>query len=474
MRVLLTVHQFLPDHFSGTETLTYWTARELRSLGHEVRVLTARLARQAPPDEEALDSYEYDGLRVHRFHLAGTPTLEQPNTVEAEYDNRLAARKLEQVLTEFRPDVVHFFHLARLSASLIDVCRRRGLPTVLTATDFWFICPTTQLRLPDNSPCSGPDPWGVNCLRHFLTWTGRKHLASIVSALPDRVVAAVVAACRTPLLSKAGVTARVRALVDRPRFLRDKLNEVDRVLAPSRLMERMLTNYTLPESKVLYRPFGIESAAPTSSTATAPAAEENSLRVGFIGTLVEHKGAHVFIDAALRLADERIIFKVYGRPGDFPEYAERLRMQASGNPRIHFLGTFASKNIGGIFAGLDVLVVPSVWYENTPLVIYSAQAYGCPVVVTDLEGMAEVVDHEVNGLLFPRGDAEGLAEALRRLARDADLLARLRRNARRPKTIAQYAAECVAVYEEVLGRHLKAPRVDTKPFETGQGQAESA
>jgi glycosyltransferase involved in cell wall biosynthesis len=108
------------------------------------------------------------------------------------------------------------------------------------------------------------------------------------------------------------------------------------------------------------------------------------------------------------------------------------------------------------------------------LVIYSAQAYGCPVVVTDLEGMTEVVDHEVNGLLFPLGDAEGLAEALRRLARDADLLARLRRNARRPKTIAQYAAECVAVYEEVLGRHLKAPGVDTKPFEPGQGQAESA
>ena len=68
-----------------------------------------------------------------------------------------------------------------------------------------------------------------------------------------------------------------------------------------------------------------------------------------------------------------------------------------------------NESIGDVFSELDVLVVPSVWYENTPLAIYSAQEAGCPVIASNLGGMSEVIKHEKNGLLFEAGDFVGLA-----------------------------------------------------------------
>ena len=94
--------------------------------------------------------------------------------------------------------------------------------------------------------------------------------------------------------------------------------------------------------------------------------------------------------------------------------------------------------------------MPSIWHENTPLVIYFAQAAGCPVVVSNVEGMTEVVKHGVNGLVFQTGNAAALAEAIKILAKDRKLLRRLAQKAKKPKSISEYAAELVTIYETLL------------------------
>ncbi len=91
-----------------------------------------------------------------------------------------------------------------------------------------------------------------------------------------------------------------------------------------------------------------------------------------------------------------------------------------------------------------------MWHENTPLVVYSAQTAGCPVVASDVPGLSEVVRDGENGLLFPRQDGAALAAALRRLSRDRELLLKLASNAPRPKSIEEYAAELGALYEELI------------------------
>ena len=156
MRILLTVHEFLPEHSAGTEVLTLTSALALRERGHDVRILTGFHARTPLSDHERFDRYEYRGIPVDRFKRSAGPMGSQANFVETEYNNLLVAAHFERLLDGYRPDVVHFFHLMRLSASLVDVCSRRRLPMVFTPTDFWFMCPTVHLRLPDGAHCDGP------------------------------------------------------------------------------------------------------------------------------------------------------------------------------------------------------------------------------------------------------------------------------------------------------------------------------
>jgi glycosyltransferase involved in cell wall biosynthesis len=447
MKVLLTTHVFLPDYSSGTEILTLDTARELQRLGHEVEICTGFPSSPGLSDSERFDSYVYEGIRVHRFLHDVGPMGGQSNVVETEYNNLLFASWFRNYLRHFAPDIVHFFHLKFLSASGIDVCHELGIPMAMTPTDFWLICPNNQLRLPDNSPCKGPDANGVNCLKHAVFNSQSIGVARIFNRLPTKAVAAMIWGANHNLLSSSRFSPLVRALYRRPGFLRERMNKLGKVIVPTRLMQEMLVSNGLKPEKVVFSRFGIR---PARQEPHAPAAE-GLLRIGFIGGLAEHKGAHLLIQAVRLLPSTvPIELKIYGRSDLNSSYFDQLVRTADSDQRIRFCGTFPNGEIGNIFSNLDVLVVPSIWYENTPLVIYSAQAAGRPVIASNLGGMAEVVEHEKNGLLFEAGNVEALAAAIGRLVRDRILLESLAANSASPKTIAGYVGELVIHYNELL------------------------
>jgi glycosyltransferase involved in cell wall biosynthesis len=122
-----------------------------------------------------------------------------------------------------------------------------------------------------------------------------------------------------------------------------------------------------------------------------------------------------------------------------------LQDAANGYAGITFAGTFASDEIFTVMSNLDVLIVPSMWYENTPLVIYSAQAAGTVVVASDFPGISEAVRNEVDGLLFPAGDAAALARQLTRLA-SRQLRGRLRSAIKPPKSTRKYVDELLQMW----------------------------
>ena len=114
-------------------------------------------------------------------------------------------------------------------------------------------------------------------------------------------------------------------------------------------------------------------------------------------------------------------------------------------------GAFPGSGLQGVLEGFDVLVVPSVWYENAPLVISEARATGIPVVASRLGGMAEMVRDGVDGLLFAPGDDRALAAALRRLATEEGLLDRLREGNRPPRWIDDEVGDLRSVYAGLIG-----------------------
>lgn len=445
MKILLVVHLFLPDYFSGTEILTLNTALELRARGHQVEVLTGFPGAAHLSDAERFDCYTHEGIPVTRFKHAHAAMGDQSNVAEQEYDNHLVARHFTTLLDRFKPDLVHFFHLMRISASVVDICVQRGIPTVLTPTDFWFVCPTSQLRLPDGSMCAGPDAIGANCVRHLATLKMPGFAASIMKRIPESMLSTGVRAASLSPLRHMRPANMVAALSRRQSFLQQRLNCIDKVLVPTRVMQQTLLRHGLDPARVRYCAYGLRLAY-------LPARERDQaqgpLRLGVIG-IGDHKGAHVLLAAVLQLPAADLVVNIYGRLSDFPDDARRLELLAAGDKRVRFCGSFPNDQIGVVLSQLDILVVPSLWFENAPLVIYSAQAAGVPVVGSETAGISELITDGDNGRLFPPGDVGRLAEIISALEQDRDQIVRYSERARMPKTIATYADELLTIYSEL-------------------------
>ncbi|OPY58762.1 MAG: D-inositol 3-phosphate glycosyltransferase [Pelotomaculum sp. PtaU1.Bin035] len=441
MKIILTVHQFLPDFFTGTEILTYDTAKELQKRGHQVEVWTGFPLNREISENKDIDNYLFDGIFVQRFYHYYKRSTSLDKLWEYEYNNEIFSKYFIELLKNKRPDLVHSFHLGNLSASLIAECVKLNIPTVFTATDFWFICPKCQLLLADNSICGGPGAYSINCFAHMLN---RDYL----NLMPCWLFKSLIWLAEQSWFPEKRYLPLLRAVVSRTGFLKEMINRLDRVLAPTHLMKKVLLEYGLDPDKICYVPYGINlnniEKPPLKSAG-------NKVRLGFIGTIAEHKGVHILLEAVRLLPkDVPVEISVYGKLEEVPEYTARIKEIAGGDGRIHFRGTFPGQEIGFVFSQLDCLVVPSVWYENTPLVIYSAQAANTPVIATNLGGMSEVIRHEINGLLFEKGDTAQLAHLIMRLCQDRNLLSTLSANAVKAKSIPAYVDELEELYSELL------------------------
>lgn len=467
MHVLLTVHQFFPEYQSGTEVLTFSVAKELLRRGHRVSVFTGYPAQTSLTDAQRFDQYEIEGIQVHRFHHAFVPMGDQNVVSELEYNNRLAASYFARLLGDLAPDVVHFFHLSRLGVGLIDAVTQACIPACYTPTDFWAACPTSQLLLPNGEVCAGPTSEGGNCIAHVASlakWRAWK----ITSRLPARVIELAVNVARSAGVQYAQLH-EMTALGERARFNVSRLNALQRIFSPTKIMTDMLVRQGVRPDLVVQSAYGLDVSSFTQAVPRSRV--DGPLQLGFIGTLASHKGCHVLISAFRRLPEGSARLKIYGELAQFPDYVAQLRAAATGREDIEFCGTFPNHEIGEVLAGLDALVVPSVWYENAPLVVFSALAAFRPVIASNFAGMAEVVQDGSNGLLFKPRDSEHLARCLGELLDNPGLLARLSANCRPPKSIASYVDELCETYaqrpqEQASTASPLAHPQDLQPFNT--------
>lgn len=465
MRIALGVHQFLPEFYAGTEVLTYRTARELRNRGHEVIILAGYPALVDVPleDHNRFDEYTHDGFHIYRFLQAPVSMGTQTNPVEIDYNNELVRSKFEEILTKHKIDLVHFFHFNKISTAVIDSCVNLKIPSVFTATDFWFVCPASTLQLPDHSVCPGPDPDSLNCIRHYLQLS-----------LPEKAVEKVAAATDETMRSYLNRAQKGQPFTEkffggdhedynlhfhntyvgmmrRPAFLQQQARKLGRIIVPTKLVHRIFSENGLPPEKLQLIPYGVDLDGLIRHHNRG---RREELHIGYIGTMKEHKGVHILIEAVRKLQTQapNLRLTLYGDMKLDPEYSERLYQLAEGDSRIEFKGTFKPDQIWSILSDFDALVVPSTWYENTPLVVLSAQAAGCPVLATDLEGMSEAIKHRHNGMLFPSGDEQVLSDQLGELYTTRDLLQTLSTNCIMPMSVPTYIDKLEEVYASLKPR----------------------
>lgn len=433
--------------------LTHSVANELLALGHEVSVFTGYPARDLIPDAKRFDRYEVDGISVYRFHHSFVPMGGQQVVSEIEYNNHLTAGYFKGLLDELKPDVVHFFHFSRLGAALVDVARALGIPAYYTPTDFWAVCPTSQLLLPDGRTCAGPSSHGGNCVKHVALLTRWRHYSVVVNYLPNRAIDAFAVVAKAGHGVNFPFRQEIAALSRRKTFNVSRLNALQGIVSPTQLMTDVLTSNGVNPELIKQSAYGINVAGFEKFQREYP--DGRPIIFGYIGTLAPHKGCHVLVNAFSKLAKSNAVLKIYGNPKEFPDYVAALHTASKGNDAIEFCGTFPNAQIADVLSCIDVLVVPSVWYENTPLVVYSALAAKCPVIASNYPGMSEVVRGGWNGLLFEPNNVDALSACLARLYSEPTLLQTLSECCAPPKSIAAYVDELLCLY----AKRYQAPKL---------------
>ena len=237
--------------------------------------------------------------------------------------------------------------------------------------------------------------------------------------------------------TSSGVDGLAEGMDRRAGTVRAALANVDLFLAPTDFARERAIEFGAPAAKVRLFPYGVLRGAPRARH------EGTRRRFGFMGTLSPHKGAHVLVEAFRALADPSLTLDLHGSLTVQPAYVASLRRAAEGDSRIRLRGPFVEGEQDQVLASLDALVVPSIWWENSPLVVIEALAAGLPVIASRTGGVAELVPASA-GILVPPGDPAALREALASVASGARLAA-----GHAPlslKTVAEEAAELEALY----------------------------
>lgn len=445
MRIVFVSHFYPPKYNAGTENYTAGLAAAFRAEGHEVQVVCAEDWESGRAYWNGVTHDTRDGVSVHRIHLNWTQAHD-PNRVL--YLSPLVDTWFDQFLAQTRPDIVHVMSAYSLGIGVLRSVRRAGIPLLLTLMDFWFLCPSIQLLRSDGHLCDGKTTaWECQaCLLERSGW-----FRQFNHALPQAAVQAPLfgTLAHLPLITRRrGLRGMLLNMQERKRLMAEVLDLPDKVVSHSAFLRDLFAQHTGRAIDVL--PLGHDLSWRGAGVTKTPSPV---LRFGYIGQLHPTKGVHLLVEAFhhARLG-EAARLDIWGDTSRDPAYVQSLRRLIQNHPAIQLRGRFERPTLAAVLAEIDALVVPSIWYENAPLVIHEAFAAKTPVVTSKLGGMAEAVRHEVDGLLFAHNDVTALAQALRRLCRQPGLLGQLEAGIPAVKTVDQEVGELTAIYEELVSR----------------------
>jgi glycosyltransferase involved in cell wall biosynthesis len=432
MRVLLAVHHFPPKYSAGAELYTMQLARELLRRGHEAEVVCVETLAASQPFGVRAEPDRYEGIPVWRLHLG---LRDAP--ANWSYANPAIKAWLHERMRIWQPDIMHLHSGYLIGVGAITAAYALGIPTVITLHDYWFLCPRITLLRGDGTLCRQPPDDPAACA-WCLQLDRRRY------RLPEQISGGWAGKVWMKLAAAEG-RAEQQARRD---TLRAALAMADLVIAPSQFLADVMKQWGQPVRVIR---LGLLNERLTDIPAVQ---EKATLRLGYIGQIAPHKGVHLLITAVNQLppSDKGIELTIFGNLAHNPAYTRQLQRLIGNHPHIHLAGPFNHDQLPAILSTIDVIVVPSIWYENSPLTILEAHAAGRPVVTSRLGGMAELVRDEVDGLHFTPNDSRDLARQLERLRSETGLLERLRDGIQPPRSFAAEMHLLLEHYTTLLER----------------------
>jgi glycosyltransferase involved in cell wall biosynthesis len=388
MKVLQVIHGFPPRYNAGSEVYTQTLAHGLAK-NHNVYVFTRQenmfLPEYAMTEEcDPLDAR----IELHIINMARGRDGYSHEEVDTQFGN---------ILERIDPDIVHIGHLNHLSTSLVFEANKRNMPIIFTLHDYWLMCPRGQFiqMYPENPAdlwalCDGQghSKCAERCYqRYFAGHDGKVNgdLAHWTSWVQNRM-----------------------------EHVHEVCKMVDMFIAPSRyLMRRFTDDFGIPSDKITYVDYGFD----LTRLVDRKRIKGEPFTFGYIGTHIPAKGIHHLIEA-FGIIEGPAILRIWGRHRGVE--TENLKAFANALPdakqhSIKWMDEYRNQEIvNDVFNQCDTIVVPSIWAENSPLVIHEALQTRVPVITANYGGMSEYIEHEVNGLLFAHRDPVSLAAQMQR------------------------------------------------------------
>ena len=381
MRLIQVLHGWPPESMGGTGLYVHALSLALQQAGHDIHCVA--------PGGPGLRvrAAAHDGIKGHLIH--GRPAL----TWRGAWTQRGTQRRWTKLLTKLQPDIVHIHHLSGLPIGLAEATRNAGVPLAMTLHDYWLPCHRGQLITSTGTPCDGPTPTG--CAQCIDAPQTRRRVADAQARI-DAAKAALQAA--------------------------------DVLWSPSHDLAERMTRMGLRTPE--HCPLPLVRPMPTPAAATS-----GPVRFLFASSLIPTKGAHILLKAFRRLPVDAQLTLAGPTPAydRSQTYAKDLLHQAAGDPRVQWLGHVPPEEMPALLARHDVLVLPSLWPENSPLIVREATACGLSIIGSTVGGTRELAP---DANLVTPGDTDGLLAALQAAA--------LRGRHRQPPTHWQTPAEHAA------------------------------
>lgn len=364
--------------------------------------LGVRLIQPFGPDDYAYTGHGFD----HFIHSNGDPEFPP---------------EFMTLLVELKPDVIHLHHYTNFGIEVL-LQIRRVLPDVriiLTLHEYLAIC------------------------NHFGQMVKRPSFALCDGASPR--------ACHKCFPETPEPDFFLREL-----FMKRFLRLVDHFVSPSQFLIDRYVAWGLPAERLTMIENGMPVRPPRSRPNQYPDFRDG-LTVGFFGQISALKGINVVIEAAELLHAQGITNIRIDVHGDHSGQPEPFRRDfeaklAKAPPNFSFRGPYENRRVDALMRSVHAVLVPSIWWENSPLVIQEALLNRRPVLCSDIGGMAEKVRYGMDGFHFQAASAFSLANLLRSLAADPQRLLALQQTMAVPPSIDETGAAILDLYEQALQR----------------------
>jgi glycosyltransferase involved in cell wall biosynthesis len=383
MKVLLLNNRY---HVTGgPERYLFGIESELRARGHEVVPFALRYTKNEPtPHADGFPSPPGSGDAVYFRDVRGLRAKARFFARGTYYAD--ARRRLERVIERERPDLAYVIILANgLSPSVLLACRDAGIPVVMRLSDFHLI-----------APC-------------YLLFDGRETCERCLHGTRVHAV-------RKRCLQGSAVVSLARVIGMNIQERLGLYDAVDRFVAPSRFLRDKMIEAGTEASRIVHIPSFVES----QGDAAGPPGEF----LLYVGRIAPEKGVDRLLTA----------YRDAGSPGRLliagdtaTAEGENVLRQAreQGLSNVRFVGRCSAEEVQSLMVAARAVVIPSVCYENLPLVALEAMAAGRAVIAHRLGSLPEVVDHGATGFLCDPANPIELSGAIRRVMADAALAGRL-------------------------------------------------